>query len=137
MTFSITPPTNTRLISTTTVTVPGVPPGYTYTIGGNTLNPPIYGNMTVAGDTAGKSFPSITTAGDVDIKGDIKMGGDLLMKGKKLSDILDNIEKRLAILHPNPELEDRWENLKQLGEQYKALEAELIEKEKIWAILKR
>ena len=65
------------------------------------------------------------------------MGGDLLMKGKKLSDVLDNIEKRLAILHPNPELEDRWENLKQLGEQYKALEAELIEKEKIWAILKR
>ena len=137
MTFSITPPTNTRLISTTTVTVPAAPPGYTYTMGDNTLNSPIYSNITAAGTTAGKSFPSITATGDVDIKGDIKMGGDLLMKGKKLSEVLDNIEKRLAILRPNPELEERWENLKQLGEQYKALEAELIEKEKIWAILKR
>ena len=137
MTFSITPPTNTRLISTTTVTVPAPPPGYTYTMGNNTLNSPIYSNIAVAGDTAGKSFPSITATGDVDIKGDIKMGGDLLMKGKKLSEVLDNIEKRLAILRPNPELEERWENLKQLGEQYKALEAELIEKEKSWAILKR
>ena len=59
------------------------------------------------------------------------------MKGVKLSETLAKIEERLAILHPNPKLEDKWDELKELGKRYKELEQEIIEKEKIWTILKK
>jgi len=50
---------------------------------------------------------------------------------------LDRIEERLAILHPNIELESRWEDLADLRMQYVELEREIIEKEKVWAILNK
>jgi len=63
--------------------------------------------------------------------------GEVTIKGKNLSDMFQKIEERLAILHPNPELEDRWNELKELGKRYKELEQEIIEKEKVWAILNK
>ena len=63
--------------------------------------------------------------------------GDLKIKGKSLSDQLDKIEERLGILHPNTELESRWEDLKRLRKEYIKLEKEIIDKEKMWAILKK
>jgi hypothetical protein len=71
------------------------------------------------------------------VKGDADFEGDVTIKGKSLTDMLDKIEERLAILHPNPKLEDKWDELKELGKRYKELEAEIIEKEKIWSILKK
>ena len=71
------------------------------------------------------------------VKGDADFEGEVTIKGKKLSDMFEKIEERLAILHPNPELEDKWDELKELGKRYKELEQEIIEKEKVWAILKR
>jgi len=63
--------------------------------------------------------------------------GDIKIKGVSLAEALTNIESRLAILRPNPDLEERWDKLKELGDQYRQLEAELISKEKMWAILNR
>ena len=71
------------------------------------------------------------------VKGDADFEGEITIKGRNLTDMLDKIEERLAILHPNPKLEDKWDELKELGKRYKELEAEIIEKEKIWAILKK
>jgi len=71
------------------------------------------------------------------VKGDADFEGDVTIKGKSLTDMLDKIEERLAILHPNEKLEDKWDELKELGKRYKELEAEIIEKEKMWAILKK
>jgi hypothetical protein len=71
------------------------------------------------------------------VNGDAEIDGDLKVKGKSLLEAIENIEKRLAILHPNPELEERWEQLKALGEQYRELEKDILEKEKIWDILKK
>jgi hypothetical protein len=71
------------------------------------------------------------------VKGDADFEGEITIKGRNLTDMLDKIEERLAILHPNPELEDKWDELKELGKRYKELEQEIIEKEKVWAILKR
>jgi hypothetical protein len=71
------------------------------------------------------------------VKGDAEFEGDVKIQGKSLSDTLENIEKRLAILHPNKELEEKWERLKSLGDMYRELEAEIIEKEQIWATLKK
>ena len=71
------------------------------------------------------------------VNGDADFDGEVTIKGKNLSDMFEKIEERLAILHPNPELEDKWDELKELGKRYKELEQELIEKEKMWAILKK
>ena len=71
------------------------------------------------------------------VKGDADFDGDVTIKGKSIIDMFEKIEERLAILHPNPELEDKWDELKELSKRYKELEAEIIEKEKMWAILKR
>ena len=66
----------------------------------------------------------------------IKEGGDIKIAGKSLSAAIEAIEARLGILNPNPELEDRWEQLKNLRKQYMELEKDLLEKEKLMKILK-
>lgn len=71
------------------------------------------------------------------VKGNADFEGEVTIKGKNLTDMFEKIEERLAILHPNPDLEDKWDELKELGKRYKELEQEIIEKEKVWAILKK
>jgi len=57
---------------------------------------------------------------------------DIQINGISLTNVLKNIEQRLNILRPNAELETEWDQLKKLGEQYRALEAELTEKSLMW-----
>ena len=71
------------------------------------------------------------------VKGDAEFEGDVKVKGKSLTEMLDKIEERLAILHPNEKLEDKWLELKKLGDAYRALEKDILEKEKIWETLKK
>lgn len=71
------------------------------------------------------------------VDGDAEFNGDLKVGGVSLTERLDDIEKRLAILRPNNDLEGKWEKLKELGEQYRQLEQEILEKEKVWDILKK
>jgi hypothetical protein len=78
--------------------------------------------------------PSTTT---LKVNGDAEIDGDIKVKGKSLSEAIENIEKRLAILHPNEKLEEKWEELKALGERYRELEKDILEKEKIWEIIKK
>ena len=67
---------------------------------------------------------------------DMKSGSDIKIGGKSLTEAIEKIEERLGILKPDPELEDRWEQLKELRRQYVELERDLLEKEKIMKILK-
>jgi hypothetical protein len=71
------------------------------------------------------------------VQGDAEFEGDVKIKGKSISETLDKIEARLAILHPNEKLEEKWEELKKLGDAYRALEKDIIEKEQIWNTLKK
>ena len=71
------------------------------------------------------------------VKGNADISGELTIQGVKLSDRLDKIDERLAILHPNPELEEKWDKLRALRNAYMELEAEIKEKEKVWAILNK
>jgi hypothetical protein len=71
------------------------------------------------------------------VDGNASITGELTIKGVKLSERLDKIDERLAILHPNEELEAKWENLRGLRKAYMELEAEIKEKEKMWGILKK
>lgn len=102
----------------------GVTPGlYTTT---NTAT--TWGTLTINDDIKGSSL---------NVKGDAEFSGDVKIQGKSISEMFDRIEERLAILHPNPTLEDKWDELKELGKRYRELEKDIIEKEKIWKILKK
>lgn len=61
---------------------------------------------------------------------------DIVINGKSLLDTLNALEKRLNILVPNTQLEKEWAELKRLGDQYRKLEADLKEKNAMWAALK-
>jgi len=90
----------------------------------------------------GSSWANIITdsglkGSTLSVKGDADFEGEVKIKGKSLTDMFEKIEERLAILHPNPELEEKWENLRALRNAYTELEAEIIEKEAMWKILKK
>lgn len=78
-----------------------------------------------------------STSNSLDVKGDANFEGDVKIQGKSLVDTLQSIEERLAILRPNPELEEKWERLKTLGNMYRELEKEILEKQEMWNILKK
>ena len=124
---SIYPPTYPSTVLTTTTGTNiniGSSPLYT-----NITNPLITKNSNV---TIGDSSDSVLT-----IKGNAEFDGDIKLKGKSLDETLIRIEQRLAILHVNTRLEKKWKKLKELGDQYRELEADILEKEKIVEILKR
>jgi hypothetical protein len=67
--------------------------------------------------------------------GKIKLDGpeaDIEINGESLIDMLCNIEQRLNILRPNPELESEWGELRELGDAYRTLEAKIQAKMKTW-----
>jgi hypothetical protein len=105
-------------------------PGQVYTVGG--MNGTSYTNnswVTVSNNDL--------TGATLEVKGDANFEGDIKVKGKSINESLDRIEDRLAILRPNEELEEKWEQLRGLRKMYMELEQEIIEKEKIWKILKK
>jgi hypothetical protein len=62
---------------------------------------------------------------------------DITINGVSLLDTLKTLEQRLNILRPNQELEAEWDQLRELGDQYRRLEAELLDKKKMWDRLRR
>ena len=136
-------------IDTITLTGSSSSPTYTISSPGNVSGGLYWGlnsgssGQALTSNGTNTSWANITLA-EPDIKGatlkvngNADFEGEVTIKGKNLTDMLEKIEERLAILHPNPKLEDKWDELKELGKRYKELEAEIIEKEKIWSILKR
>ena len=109
--------------------------------GSGYLNTPT--NITIGSGTnysysnTNHSYTHNVSSGSIKVQGDAEFDGDIKLKGKSLVKMLEQIEQRLAILHPNPDLESRWDELKELAIRYKELEAEIIEKEQIWATLKK
>jgi hypothetical protein len=89
------------------------------------------------GDTIDWGNLTTSTGKSLQVEGDAEINGDLKVNGKSILSSLENIEERLAILNPNPELEDRWEELRELRNKYQQLEKEIIEKEKMWSMLKK
>ena len=126
------PTYNNTMIGDSFNTVTGPP--VTITTSNNTSNG-LYWGLNGTSNTISID-PSLKGA-TLSVKGDADFEGEVTIKGKKLTEMFEKIEERLAILYPNPELEDRWDELKELGKRYKELEQEIIEKEKVWAILKK
>jgi len=72
-------------------------------------------------------------------QGDIKIhnDGDIKMGEQSLKEFMARVEERLNILQPSPELEEKWNQLKKIGDEYRKLEQELLQKEKVWDALNR
>jgi|DEB0MinimDraft_3_1074331.scaffolds.fasta_scaffold17635_3 hypothetical protein len=72
--------------------------------------------------------------GIVSITGD---DADLEIAGVSITQTLNDIQARLAILQPNPELEKEFLELAKIREQYIKLEKTLLEKKAVWDALGR
>jgi hypothetical protein len=101
--------------------------GYTYTTTGTSTSPWI-----ATGSSPGTL--SVEQSGTIDLRGE---NPDIKMNGKSMKAWMEKVEERLNILTPNPELEKDWDDLRRLGERYRALEKKCQEKAKMWAALKK
>jgi len=92
------------------------------------------GNSNIAvGYAAGNNFYGNTNytftnggtgaAGSMQVKGDAEFEGDVKIKGVSIAKTLDDIQKRLAILVPDPAKLEHFSALKRAYENYKTLEA--------------
>ena len=76
----------------------------------------------------------VEQSGQIDIKGE---KADIRINGKSMNRWMEQVEQRLNILTPNPELEKEWDDLRRLGERYRKLEKKCQEKAKMWEALKK
>ena len=79
------------------------------------------------------SISESKTSSTIDLKGE---NADIKINGVSLMDMLTTIQKRLNVMVPNPELEQEWDQLRELGEQYRKLEKKVKEQGDMWAKLK-
>jgi hypothetical protein len=112
--------------------------------------PYTYGNITLTtgghggggtGYTTGTNY-SVNSAwtnpnsGKVVIKGDCEFEGNITWQDRDLREWLASIETRLGMLQPNPKLEAEWDELADIRRQYVELEQKLLEKQRVFDILK-
>jgi len=102
--------------------------GYTYTT--NTTSPWI--NTTTG--TGTNPAMVVNQSGTIEIKGE---DADIKINGKSMVTWMEAVEERLNILTPNPELEKEWDDLRRLGQRYRALEKKCKEKAQMWEALKK
>ena len=114
---------NMNSIDTTWLTGASGSNAYTYTTGTN------YAWNTTSTTTSIENT--------LQVKGDSEFDGDITVRGRSLTEFMDSVEQRLNILRPNPALESEWDQLRELGEQYRGLEQQLTEKSQMWAALQR
>ena len=101
--------------------------GYTYTT--NTTSPWI-----ANGITGTNPAMVVSQSGSIDIQG---QNADIKINGKSMKTWMEAVEERLNILTPNPELEKDWDDLRRLGQRYRALERKCKEKAQMWEALKK
>lgn len=84
------------------------------------------------------SGPSITQSGaKIHVQGDAVFEGNITWQDRNMREWFESVEARLAMLRPNPDLEEEWAELAQLRQQYVELEREIIAKQKVFDILKK
>ena len=102
--------------------------GGPYTVTGST-------GISVPWTGTGSNTITLDSSWNKPASGKLKLDGpeaDIEINGESLIDMLCNIEQRLNILRPNPELESEWEELRKLGDAYRTLEAKIQAKMKTW-----
>ena len=88
---------------------------------------PSGGYVLNANGTSGSSWTNITTASysqpQLTVTGNAEIEGNLTVKGKDIAKSLEEIEKRLAILVPDPAKLEKFEALKKAYDHYKLMES--------------
>ena len=137
MSYPIPQNTMNTMASPTVVTTNNTSGVYVNNITSGSSGQFLYSNGTGPAWNDTITLSTISTPHTLHVKGDAEFEGEVKVKGINLSDTLDKLEERLAILHPNERLEEKWVKLKELRKQYMELETDILEKEKIMEILKR
>ena len=76
---------------------------------------------------------TITQSGTIELQGE---KADIKINGVSLTEQLKAIQDRLNILVPNTKLESDWEELRELGNQYRQLEQKIKDQVDVWERLK-
>ena len=113
----------------------------TITSGGYTVS-----NASIVSNGTGGSYPYVTTGtgitspwGPTTVSSKIRLdgkGADIEVNGESLIGMIKKIEERLNILTPNEKLEAEWDELRELGNQYRELEQHIKDKQATWDRLK-
>jgi len=83
-----------------------------------------YGSyITTTNNTWGGSFNTPSKPSTLQVTGDAEFAGDVKIKGVSIAKALEDIQKRLAILVPDPAKLEHFEALKKAYDHYKTLEA--------------
>ena len=86
--------------------------------------------ITITGAGSGATWTNATST--TTAKGQLKLEGsdaDIFVQGKSMKAWMESIEKRLSILEPNPELQEKYAALQAAYDHYKTLESLLYEQE--------
>ena len=87
---------------------------------------------TIAGSN-GTGYSNIGQSANIKLDGP---EADIVVNGQSLSKAIVSINERLAILTPNPALEEEFEELKLLAIAYAECEKRMLEKKRVFDILK-
>ena len=90
------------------------------------------GPYTIAGSN-GTGYSNIGQSAKIKLDGP---DADVVVNGQSLSKAINSINERLAILTPNPALEEEFEELKLLAIAYAECEKRMLEKKRVFDILK-
>jgi len=105
---------------------------HTYTtIAGGNIGP---GSVLTTNGWSPNPTLTVSQSGTIQLEG---KNADIKVNGESMMETLRGIQNRLNMLRPNTELEAEWDQLRELGEQYRKLEAEFEEKSKMWNTLKK
>ena len=96
--------------------------------------PYVFSNGTASITANPWSTESTMNTGKLNLNGD---NADLVINGRSLTDTLSRLEERLNILRVNERLEAEWEELRELGDQYRKLEEHIKSKMRTYEALKR
>jgi len=86
--------------------------------------------ITITGAGSGATWTNATST--TTAKGQLKLEGndaDIFVQGKSMKAWMESIERRLSILEPNPELQEKYAALQAAYDHYKTLESLLYEQE--------
>ena len=113
----------------------GYQTGQVYVVGGGVGGGSLGTNVSISAPTwTTNSTLNVPPSGRMELKGD---QADIVINGVSLNDTLKSIQDRLNMLRPNRELEQEWDQLRELGEQYRELEKQLMEKQRAWDLLRK
>jgi len=113
--------------STLSASITGPYPSYNTGVGAVGSNGPY---ITTTNNTWGFTPPSKPST--LQVTGDAEFQGKVMINGRNISEFMDTISKRLAILVPDPDKLEHFEALKKAYDHYKMLEklCELPKEEK-------